>query len=282
MVTRRTAAIAGAVGLGVVGAAAFLLSRAKGPGGGGGGGCGSEAFECSSGKCCPLGDLCANADGSCPEGTTADPSHLGCCVSACPTSCTLDSQCTACGAGFVCEGGECTKQTPSSLTASSITATIPQSFSYIETCCNYVFEQTCKKCAPSWRGGSTSVRFQVLDAFGRGIPGIRLLLNSSGSGYTIAATPSSLVTDATGTVAVLLTATAAPDDYGNQGNSNYPCSACGSESGDSGFITAEYGTIEVSAPGFPSLGTATVLVEAGIDWVGNVRGVLVAGNCGCA
>ena len=35
--------------------------------------------------CCPDGEHCANADGSCPAGTTPDPSHPGCCASSSPT-----------------------------------------------------------------------------------------------------------------------------------------------------------------------------------------------------
>jgi hypothetical protein len=277
-----------AIGIGVVAAAglsalaAWALLRPSG-GGSGSGGCPVGTYPAGVGVCCPLGDLAAEAGGACPEGYIPDPSAPGCCMTACPPSCSADSDCAACGSGFVCEGGQCAKQVPAYLTVlQGPTASIPSTFHYVETCCVYVTEQICKKCQGTWSSGTpVLIVAQVTDAFGRGVPGIALNFQSTlvaGGGAFSAAVTNGGVTDSNGQVTITLAALSAPGALGNSDDTAYPCSICSTSGGDTGQATDQYGSLEISAPGFPGLGTLPVAVFGIVNYSGAAHEV---GGCSC-
>lgn len=244
--------------------------------------CGTGYYPCSTGVCCPLDDACAEAGGGCAAGSGPDPANPGCCVSACPPSCTADSNCSGCGADFVCENGECTKQVPTYLQG-PVSATMLARMSYSETCC---YLSSCKKCNGSYTPGNISFDVTVTDASGRPVAGVALNVSLGFSGATWQAVSDGMVytsnpvpTDSSGSIRIIVTGTAAPDDFGNSGNNDYQCSACPVGTGlvDSGTLTAEIGSVSVNAPAYPNLSTIQVLVAASIYYAGTAT----YNACGC-
>lgn len=276
-------------GVAAVGAAAGIgLWLAKSAAGGGGGGnCTSGQFKCASGKCCPDGDSCANADGSCPSGSSPDGSNPGCCKNACPSSCSADGDCSACGPDFVCESGQCTKQLPAILQVGNLAPSIPETFTYSETCCVFVFVPSCKKCLLSgngWSGGTTSTSVSVKDSSGRGVPGVLLNFAVNGSGFSWSAVSDGVTyrsdpvpTGLDGTVEVILSGTAPPGTLGDPNDAGYPCSICGGNS-DSGTRAAQLGNLVVSSPTFPGLGQGVLVVGAEVLFHGLPNEL---GGCAC-
>ncbi|HTT14447.1 MAG TPA: Ig-like domain-containing protein [Thermoplasmata archaeon] len=273
----------GVAAAGVAGAVAVGIYFATQGGGSPPPNCAQGSFPCSSGVCCPDGDSCAEADGSCPTGSTPDPDNPGCCVNACPESCTEDSDCSACGSGFVCEGSECTKQTPAYLTLSESQVTYLEEFQYTETCCFYGVGESCEKCTGNYTLGNATLTATVVDASGRGVPGVDLDVSApSGSSWVAYSdgteyTSNPVPTGSDGTIDIYLTDESAPTGYDDPDNDAYPCSACDGN-GDTGTLNVDRGDVTVSAPGYPGLGSPQALVLSSIYYVGADTSI---GGCSC-
>jgi hypothetical protein len=106
----------------------------------------------------------------------------------------------------------------------------------------------------------------VYDSSGRGVPGVELEFGASGSGFSwevisdgVSYGEGPAPTGTTGELEVILTATGPPDDLGDVNNSDYPCGCC-SGSTDQGVIADQYGSLNVSAPSYPNLGSIPLQV----------------------
>jgi hypothetical protein len=242
--------------------------------------CTSLQIPCP-GVCCPLGDVCP----PCPSGYIPDPSFPGCCTSACPPSCTADSDCTPCGSGFVCESGSCTKQIPSVLSLSNLAPVVPEAFTYTQTGCFVIGCVSCNKCNGSWSGGQTFTIATVVDSSGRAVPGVALDFSINGSGWSVQAISEGVTyntgpvnTDSNGQVKFVITGNQPVDDQGDSGSSNYPCTVCSEGCKTiTGTLAGTYGPLTITAVDFPLL-QQTAIVATSLDYEGVCTEV---GGCPC-
>jgi hypothetical protein len=247
--------------------------------------CGDPGYyPCEGGACCPDADTCANSDGTCPAGSRPDSANPGCCINACPPSCQHDLDCLECGAAFVCENHQCTKQQPAFLSGNPpISLAIPQEFDYTETACIAFFICTsCLKCCgpmcSSKPGGSANFVATVTDAASRGVPGVKLQASVDGAGFTIVpVNPSNGITDANGNVQYMVLGTDLPIGWDDPNNAAYGCSAC-SGGVDEGVNFIQMGNLVVEAPDFPALGALHILVESELYHAGHIVEI---GGCSC-
>ncbi len=225
--------------------------------------CSSTEYPCPDGTCCPLGDLCPDSSGTCPQGTKPDPNFPGCCISECPPSCTQDSDCALCGAGFVCEGGACTQQRPGSWSGPTA-ADFPFDAAYQSTGCFIPFCSNCAKCnlKVTIPGNVLpQVVFQLLDRFGRPIPGVALGVTNNLTIPDIVPQLAFANTDADGIARVNLFT----DElfgfppFSNVDYDGYPCDAC-SGIGATGQFTLAVGSFTLYPLDQPSLGALCEVV----------------------
>jgi hypothetical protein len=243
-----------------------------------GGGCGAGYFPCEGGACCPDGDVCAESNGSCATGSSKDPANPGCCIPACPGSCTADSQCASCGAGFLCEGGECTKQVPSQILvdgASVVSAEPTLSVEYYGTCCG-IFSACCNLMVIA-NEPTPVLTITVLDAYGEPVPGVCVggignepwssdywTVNLISSGGTCE--NGDPMTDENGQITFTIESTGTPPP-GYQGADDFPCDACSTQPG-TGTFGVPAGQFVISLPDYPGVPEATVAVTIAIDYAG--------------
>jgi len=244
--------------------------------------CDQGYFGCSSGVCCPNGDSCANTDGSCPSGSTPDPANPGCCLNACPPSCTSDSGCSGCGSGFVCEGGECTKQEPKTWDGPGAVE-LDYTAGYASTGCFLPVCIQCCKCGLTINlegtadGGYPTATYTLVDAYGRGVPNQEVSLDISNLPSYIEPYTNGSTTDANGEIQVILVAPGSGwSPWNDIDYSGYTCDACGGQ-GSSGNFGGELGTMTIYATDNPNLQLQVVLTY-NVDWTETVDN---AGGCPC-
>lgn len=166
----------------------------------------------------------------------------------CPNSCSADSDCSGCGADFVCEGGQCVKQIPAVIDA-PLSVDIQSRVQYTTNCSFYFIYETCNKCNGSYDPyfGSAGLDVYVRDKYGRGIPNIPISISSSVVNpnlefsftvfdptnntfkeYTSGATATA-TTDSTGRVQISVEGKTMPIGWDNIQNSNFPCTGCSAQ-----------------------------------------------------
>lgn len=245
---------------------------------------------------CPLTDLPASSNGTCPTGYITDPDYPGCCMSSCPSTCSSDSDCSACGPDFVCENGQCVKQIPATVNTEKNTLSLQSKATYTMTGCFYFIGVcNCLKCQESFAPyfGSDGMDVYVEDSSGRPIPRVPVSIKPSvadsslGFSYYVSDavgtkeynsnSVATAVTDNDGKISLSVSANVMPVGYQNISDSNYQCTACSTNNNYNNVVgPLNYGSFAIGVVGTP--------IEAFVSIVDTVQieGIKVQlGGCSC-
>ena len=203
----------------------------------------------------------------------------------CPNSCSADSDCSGCGADFVCEGGQCIKQIPVAIDA-PLSADIQSETQYVTNCTAILVEETCNKCNGQYAPymGSALINVYVRDKSGRPIPNVPVSIASSvvnpklsftwqtynnttkqTKQYTSGQTATT-TTDDLGRIQIPLWGNTMPIGWGDIQDSNYPCTGCQAEGTQGSAGPLSFGQLTYTVLGSQSIAPAITLITNTVSY----------------